>query len=63
MHLWQSDNQILDLCVNKVIIETSIIFQVAKANGDKEWRYLFILAGQIRLISSFAVLAERFKEL
>ena len=34
-----------------------------KANGYKEWRYLFIPAGQIRLTSSFMVLAERFKEL
>lgn len=34
-----------------------------KANGYKEWRYLFIPAGQIRSSSSFAMLAERFKEL
>ena len=34
-----------------------------KANGYKEWRYLFIPAGQIRSSSTFAVLAERFKEL
>ena len=34
-----------------------------KANGYKEWRYLFIPAGQIQSSSSFAVLAERFKEL
>lgn len=34
-----------------------------KANGYKEWRYLFIPAGQIRSSSSFAVLADRFKEL
>lgn len=34
-----------------------------KANGYKEWRYLFIPAGQIRSNSSFAQLAERFKEL
>ena len=34
-----------------------------KANGYKEWRYLFIPAGQIQPSSSFAVLAERFKEL
>lgn len=34
-----------------------------KANGYKEWRYLFIPAGQIRANSSFAQLAERFKEL
>ena len=34
-----------------------------KANGYKEWRYLFIPAGQIQESSSFSVLAERFKEL
>ena len=34
-----------------------------KANGYKEWRYLFIPAGQISRNSSFAQLAERFKEL
>lgn len=34
-----------------------------KANGYKEWRYLFIPAGQIHMNSSFAQLAERFKEL
>ena len=34
-----------------------------KANGYKEWRYLFIPAGQIRSSSSFSVLADRFKEL
>ena len=34
-----------------------------KANGYKEWRYLFIPAGQIRSSSTFALLAERFKEL
>ena len=34
-----------------------------KANGYKEWRYLFIPAGQIKASSSFGVLAERFKEL
>lgn len=34
-----------------------------KANGYKEWRYLFIPAGQIRSNSSFAMLAERYKEL
>ena len=34
-----------------------------KANGYKEWRYLFIPAGQIRPNSSFAQLAERFSEL
>ena len=34
-----------------------------KANGYKEWRYLFIPAGQIQSSSSFAVLADRFKEL
>ena len=34
-----------------------------KANGCKEWRYLFIPAGQIRPNSSFAMLAERYKEL
>lgn len=34
-----------------------------KANGYKEWRYLFIPAGQILSNSSFAQLAERFKEL
>ena len=34
-----------------------------KANGYKEWRYLFIPAGQIKASSSFRVLAERFKEL
>ena len=31
--------------------------------GYKEWRYLFIPAGQISRNSSFAQLAERFKEL
>ena len=34
-----------------------------KANGYKEWRYLFIPASQVRMNSSFAQLAERFKEL
>ena len=34
-----------------------------KANGYKEWQYLFIPAGQIRSSSTFALLAERFKEL
>lgn len=34
-----------------------------KANGYKEWRYLFIPAGQILSNSSFAMLAKRFKEL
>jgi type III restriction enzyme len=34
-----------------------------KANGYKEWRYLFIPAGQIRSSSTFALLAERFKAL
>lgn len=34
-----------------------------KANGYKEWRYLFIPAGQIKASSTFKVLAERFKEL
>lgn len=34
-----------------------------KANGYKEWHYLFIPAGQILPNSSFAQLAERFKEL
>lgn len=33
-----------------------------KANGYKEWRYLFIPAGQIMESSSFKVLAERFGE-
>lgn len=33
-----------------------------KANGYKEWRYLFIPAGQIMASSSFKVLAERFGE-
>ena len=33
------------------------------ANGYKEWRYLFIPAGQIRPNSSFALLAERYGEL
>lgn len=35
----------------------------SKANGYKEWRYLFIPAGQIHPNSSFAQLAERYKEL
>ena len=34
-----------------------------EANGYKEWQYLFIPAGQIRSSSTFALLAERFKEL
>lgn len=34
-----------------------------KANGYKAWQYLFIPAGQIRSSSTFALLAERFKEL
>lgn len=34
-----------------------------KASGYKEWQYLFIPAGQIRSSSTFALLAERFKEL
>ncbi len=34
-----------------------------KANGYKEWQYLFIPAGQIGSSSTFALLAERFKEL
>lgn len=34
-----------------------------KANGYKEWCYLFIPAGQIRLNSSFSQLAQRYKEL
>ena len=34
-----------------------------KANGYKEWRYLFIPAGQIKANSSFAQLAERYGEL
>ena len=34
-----------------------------KANGYKEWQYLFIPAGQIRSSSTFALLAERVKEL
>lgn len=34
-----------------------------KANGYKEWRYLFIPAGQIKANSTFKQLAERFKEL
>ena len=34
-----------------------------KANGYKEWRYLFIPAGQIQPSSSFSQLALRFKEL
>ncbi len=34
-----------------------------KANGYKEWRYLFIPAGQIQDNSSFTQLASRFKEL
>lgn len=34
-----------------------------KANGYKEWRYLFIPAGQIHVNSSFTQLAERYKEL
>ena len=34
-----------------------------KANGYKEWQYLFIPAGQIRSSSTFALLAKRFKEL
>lgn len=34
-----------------------------KANGYKEWRYLFIPAGQIHMNSSFVQLAERYKEL
>lgn len=34
-----------------------------KANGYKEWQYLFIPAGQIRSSSTFALLAERFKAL
>ena len=34
-----------------------------KANGYKEWRYLFIPAGQIRSNSSFMQLAERYKEM
>lgn len=34
-----------------------------KANGYKEWRYLFIPAGQILSSSSFRQLAERYKEL
>lgn len=35
----------------------------SKANNRKEWRYLFIPAGQIQSNSSFAQLAERYKEL
>jgi len=35
----------------------------AKANGHKEWCYLFIPAGQIMSNSTFRQLAERFKEL
>ena len=34
-----------------------------KANGYKEWQYLFIPAGQIRNNSSFSQLAEQYKEL
>ena len=34
-----------------------------KANGYKEWRYLFIPAGQIKSNSTFMQLAERYKEL
>ena len=34
-----------------------------KSNGYKEWRYLFLPAGQIRSNSSFEQLAERFKEM
>lgn len=34
-----------------------------RANGYKEWRYLFIPAAKIRPNSSFAQLAERYKEL
>ena len=34
-----------------------------KANGYKEWRYLFIPAGQIKANSTFKQLAERYKEL
>ncbi len=33
-----------------------------KANGYKEWRYLFIPAGQIKSNSSFVLLAQRFAE-
>lgn len=35
----------------------------AKENGYKEWRYLFIPAGQIHENSTFTQLASRFKEL
>lgn len=33
-----------------------------KANGYKEWQYLFIPAGQIQANSSFKQLAKRFEE-
>ena len=45
------------------VINKSDIFMIKYANGDKEWRYLFIPAGQIRPNSSFALLAERYGEL
>ncbi len=41
----------------------AIASQWGKANGYKEWRYLFIPAGQIRSNSSFAQLAVRFRGL
>ena len=41
----------------------SVASQWGRANGYKEWRYLFIPAGQISSSSTFALLAERFKEL
>ncbi len=34
-----------------------------KANGYKEWRYLFIPSKQVKANSSFTILAERFHEL
>lgn len=41
----------------------AVVSRWEQERGGKEWRYLFIPAGQIRASSSFAVLVQRFCEL
>ena len=48
---------------DRAIQYCSVASTWAKANGHKEWRYLFIPAGQIKENSTFTQLATRYKEL
>ena len=60
---WRSCD-IEDILVrDKTSLNYAVTSRWGKANGYKEWRYLFIPTGQIWSNSSFMQLAERFKEM